>query len=86
MAEQVQGSFEKFVDSPYSVYVFEKWVECCKKCMACQGRNLEKETVTAPPQSSTRSNKVSPRTFQTAFIMYSLSSENILYSCLQIRW
>jgi hypothetical protein len=33
-------------------YVFEKWVERCKKCTACQGRCFEKETVTAPPQSS----------------------------------
>jgi hypothetical protein len=27
-------------------HVFEKCVECCKKCITCQ------ETVTAPPQSS----------------------------------
>jgi hypothetical protein len=33
-------------------HVFEKWVERCKKCFACQGRYFEKETVTAPPQSS----------------------------------
>jgi hypothetical protein len=33
-------------------YVFEKWVERCKKCIACQRRYFEKETVTAPPQSS----------------------------------
>jgi hypothetical protein len=32
--------------------VFEKWVERCKKCIACQERYFEKETVTAPPQSS----------------------------------
>jgi hypothetical protein len=32
--------------------VFEKWVERCKKCIAYQGRYFEKETVTAPPQSS----------------------------------
>jgi hypothetical protein len=32
--------------------VFKKWVEHCKKCIACQGRYSEKETVTAPPQSS----------------------------------
>jgi hypothetical protein len=30
----------------------EKWVERCKKRIACQGRYFEKETVTAPPQSS----------------------------------
>jgi hypothetical protein len=33
-------------------HVFEKCVERCKKCIACQGRYFEKETVTAPPQSS----------------------------------
>jgi hypothetical protein len=26
--------------------VFKKWVERCKKCIACQGRYFEKETVT----------------------------------------
>jgi hypothetical protein len=51
MAAQLGGPFEKFVDSPhYSIYVFEKGVEHCKKCIACQGRYFEKETVTAPPQ------------------------------------
>jgi hypothetical protein len=33
-------------------HVFEKRVERCKKCIACQGRYFEKETVTAPQQSS----------------------------------
>jgi hypothetical protein len=33
-------------------YVFEKWVERCRKCIACQGRYYEKETVTGPPQNS----------------------------------
>jgi hypothetical protein len=33
-------------------HVFEKWVERCKKCIACQRRYFEKETVIAPPQSS----------------------------------
>jgi hypothetical protein len=32
-------------------HVFEKRVECCKKCISCQGRYFAKETVT-PPQSS----------------------------------
>jgi hypothetical protein len=31
-------------------HVFEKWVERCKKCIACQGRYFEKKTVTASPQ------------------------------------
>jgi hypothetical protein len=53
MAEQLGGPFEKFMESPYySVYVFEKWVKRCKKCIASQGRYFEKETVTARPQSS----------------------------------
>jgi hypothetical protein len=33
-------------------HVFEKWVERCKKGIACQRRYFEKETVTAPSQSS----------------------------------
>jgi hypothetical protein len=53
MAEQLREPFEKLLDSPhYSVYVLEKWVERSKKFIACQGRYFEKETVTAPPQSS----------------------------------
>jgi hypothetical protein len=27
-------------------------VERCKKCIACQGRYFEKQTVTTPPQHS----------------------------------
>jgi hypothetical protein len=49
--------------------VLEKWVERCKKCIAFQERYFEKETVTAHPQVPTRSNKVSPRSFQTAFVL-----------------
>jgi hypothetical protein len=30
-------------------HVCEKWVERFRKCIACQGRYFEKETVTAPP-------------------------------------
>jgi hypothetical protein len=33
-------------------HVFEKWVERCKKCIACQRRYFEKETFTALPQTS----------------------------------
>jgi hypothetical protein len=52
MVEQLRGLFEKFVNSPYySIYVFKKWVDRCKKCIACQERKFEKETVTAPPQT-----------------------------------
>jgi hypothetical protein len=51
MAEQLRGPFEKFVDSPY-YSVFEKWVERRKKFIACQGRYFEKDTITAPLQTS----------------------------------
>jgi hypothetical protein len=33
-------------------HVYEKWVERCKKCIACQGRYFVKEAVTAPLQST----------------------------------
>jgi hypothetical protein len=33
-------------------HIFKKWVEHCKKCIACQRRCFEKEIITAPPQSS----------------------------------
>jgi hypothetical protein len=33
-------------------HLLEKWVERCKKCIAYQGRYFEKETITAPRQSS----------------------------------
>jgi hypothetical protein len=33
-------------------HIFEKWVERFKKCIACQGRYFEKQTVTTPPQIS----------------------------------
>jgi len=33
-------------------HVFEKWVERCKTCIACQGRYFGRETLTALPRSS----------------------------------
>jgi hypothetical protein len=36
----------------YYATVFDKWVERCKKCIACQGKYFEKEIVIAPPQNS----------------------------------
>jgi hypothetical protein len=67
MAEQLRGPFEKFVDSPYySVYVFEKWVERFKKWIAYQGRYFERRPSPHLHKVPTRSNKVSPGTFQTA--------------------
>jgi len=45
-------------------------VERCKKYISYHGRYFEKDTVTAPPQKiPTRSNKVSPRTFQTTLVL-----------------
>jgi hypothetical protein len=56
-------------------HVFEKWVERCKKCIACQGRYFVKETVTSHfYKVPTRSNKVSPRTFQTALVEWTFLS------------
>jgi hypothetical protein len=43
------GSFEVINSLQY---IFEKWVECCKKYIAFQGRYFKKKTVTTPPQSS----------------------------------
>jgi hypothetical protein len=40
------------VISKWVQHVFEKWVERYKKCIAFQGRYFEKQTVTAPLQSS----------------------------------
>jgi hypothetical protein len=36
-----KGSFKTIITS---------WVELCKKCVACQGKYFEKETVTALPE------------------------------------
>jgi hypothetical protein len=52
---------------------FEKWVERCKKCIVCQGRYFEKETVRPSPhlhKVPTRSNKVNPRTMQMTLVRY----------------
>jgi hypothetical protein len=32
--------------------IFEKWVERCKKYIACRGRYFENEAVTPPPKIS----------------------------------
>jgi hypothetical protein len=56
-------------------HVFEKWVERCKKCIACQGRYWKKRP--SPRLHKVRAwiNKVSPRTLQTAlvFILFEAS-------------
>jgi hypothetical protein len=59
MAGQLRGSFEKFVDSPYS----------------------EKKPSPHLRKVPTRSNKVSPRTFQTAIVFaINLLNEIVLFS------
>jgi hypothetical protein len=54
-------------------------VERCKKCIACQGEGGTSKTRPSPhlPKVATRSNKVSPRTLQTAVVH---SSNLILYA------
>jgi hypothetical protein len=42
----------------------------CKKCIACQERYFEKRPSSHLHKVPTRSNKVSPRTFQSALIHY----------------
>jgi hypothetical protein len=59
---------KKFGSDQWSASCFEKWVECCKKCITCQGRYFKKEAVTAPPQSSDQSNKVSLQTLQMTLV------------------
>jgi hypothetical protein len=49
MKRELRG--KKFRSDERSAARFEKWVERCKKWIACRGRYFEKETVTAPPQS-----------------------------------
>jgi hypothetical protein len=49
-------------------HVSEKWVERCKKCIASQGRYFEKRPSLHLRKVPTRSNKASPRTFQTALV------------------
>jgi hypothetical protein len=49
-------------------HVFEKWVERCKKCITCQGRYFEKRPSPHLYEAQTWSNKVSPRTLQTALV------------------
>jgi hypothetical protein len=50
MKRELRG--KKFQSDKRSAARFEKWVERCKKCTACQGSYFEKGTVTAPPQIS----------------------------------
>jgi hypothetical protein len=50
-------------------HVLEEWVERCKKCIACRGRYFEKRPSPHLHKVPTRSNKVSPRTFQTALVL-----------------
>jgi hypothetical protein len=57
----VFSSHEKGLQTTYSTilklaenglqHIFETWVERCKKCIACQVKYFENETVTASSQS-----------------------------------
>jgi hypothetical protein len=49
-------------------HVFEKWVERCKKCIACQGRYFEQRPSPHLHKVPTRSNNVSPRTLRTVLV------------------
>jgi hypothetical protein len=49
-------------------HVFEKWVGRCKKCITCQGGTSKKRPSSHLHKVPTRSNKVSPRTFQTSLV------------------
>jgi hypothetical protein len=55
MADVLMGFHGYIFSKPNTEFnsyaILEKWVECCKKCIACLGRYFEKETVTASPQS-----------------------------------
>jgi hypothetical protein len=50
MKREIRG--KKFRRYEWLQHVFEKWVERCRKCVACQERYFEKETVNAPARSS----------------------------------
>jgi hypothetical protein len=50
-------------------HVFEKWVERCKKCIACEGRSKKRPSPHLH-RDPTRSNKVSLRTLQTALVRH----------------
>jgi hypothetical protein len=49
-------------------HVFEKWVERCKKCIACQGSTSKKRPWPRLHKVPIRSNKLSPRSFQKALV------------------
>jgi hypothetical protein len=50
-------------------HVLEKWVERCNKCIVCQGKYFETRPSPHLHKVPTRSNKVSPRTFQTTLVV-----------------
>jgi hypothetical protein len=66
-------------------HVLEKGVERCKKCIACQGGTSKKRPSPHLHKVPTRSNKVSPRNFQTtlAFICKDKTRKRIL-NCMKI--
>jgi hypothetical protein len=60
-------------------HVFEKRVERCKKCIACKGGTSKKIPSPHLHKVPTRSNKVSPRTFQTA-LAFKLEDAQVILS------
>jgi hypothetical protein len=70
MAEQLRGPFEKFVDSPHyseSEICGGAVTVSFSKYLSWQGMNFLQRSTTS--RKHKRSNKVCPRTFQTAFVV-----------------
>jgi hypothetical protein len=67
-------------------HVFEKWVERCKKCIACRGRYFEKGPSPQLYKVPTRSNKMRPRTLQTAIPHYEIVSCAYISPLLESVW
>jgi hypothetical protein len=66
---------------------FEKWVERCKKCIACQARYFEKRRPSPHLHKvPTQSNKVIPRTFQTALVHYRHEAFAAVKNQVEVFW
>jgi hypothetical protein len=74
MKKELQG--KKFWIDQQSV---KKWVESCKKCIACQGGTSKRRPSLHLHKVLTRSNKVSPQTLQVALVICSQTLENDLW-------
>jgi hypothetical protein len=73
------------VCSKRSAAFFEKWVERCKKCIACQGRYFEKRPLPHLHKIPTRSNKVNPRNFQTALVCMYVCMYVLICVCIIVH-